>query len=328
MTDRTGPEHFFALHRHGFVRVAAATPRVRPADVAFNRDAILAEARRADAARVDLVVFPELSVSSYAIDDLHLQDALLDAVEAAIARDRRRERAPRAGAAGRRAAAPQRPALQLRARHRARPHARRRCRRATCPTTANITRSAGSPPAATSPARRSASPGTRRPFGTDLIFAADDLAGFVFHVEICEDFWARDAALDRGRAGRRDDPRQPLGLEHHHRQGRRAPPALPLAVGARVAAYVYSAAGPGESTTDLAWDGQGAIYELGDLLAEIGALPGRARALPRRRRHRPHPRRADAQRTFNDAAGQPPAVPEPLPRGSASSTGRTSRTSA
>ena len=58
---------------------------MRTADVAFNRDAIIEEARRADAARVDLVVFPELCVSSYAIDDLHLQAALLDAVEAAVA---------------------------------------------------------------------------------------------------------------------------------------------------------------------------------------------------------------------------------------------------
>ena len=95
---------------------------------------------------------PSSAVSSYAIDDLHLQDALLDAVEAAVGRDRRRERRPRAGAAGRRAAAPQRPALQLRARDLARPHPRRRARRATCPTTASTTRSAGSPPAATSPA--------------------------------------------------------------------------------------------------------------------------------------------------------------------------------
>ena len=84
MTAPTGPEGFCALHRHGFVRVAAITPHVRPADVAFNRDAVIAEARRADAAGVDLAVFPELCVSSYAIDDLHLQTALLDAVEAAV----------------------------------------------------------------------------------------------------------------------------------------------------------------------------------------------------------------------------------------------------
>ena len=83
MSDRAS-ENFMAMHRHGFVRVATSTPRVRPADVSYNRDAILAEAGRADAAKVDLAVFPELCVSSYAIDDLHLQTALLDAVEAAV----------------------------------------------------------------------------------------------------------------------------------------------------------------------------------------------------------------------------------------------------
>ncbi|WP_235047588.1 nitrilase-related carbon-nitrogen hydrolase [Limimaricola cinnabarinus] len=82
---RKGPEAFHSLHRHGFVRVATATPRVRPADVSFNRDAVIAEARRAHDAKADLVVFPELCVSSYAIDDLHMQTALLDAVEAALA---------------------------------------------------------------------------------------------------------------------------------------------------------------------------------------------------------------------------------------------------
>src|SRR5690606_18812834 len=57
---------------------------VRPADVSFNRDAILAETRRAHDAHVDLLVCPELCLSSYAIDDLHMQSALLDAVEDAI----------------------------------------------------------------------------------------------------------------------------------------------------------------------------------------------------------------------------------------------------
>ena len=85
MVDATEPTQFYAMHRHGFVRVASSTPRVLPADVAFNRDAILAEARRASAADVDLVVFPELALSSYAIDDLLMQTALLDAVEAAVA---------------------------------------------------------------------------------------------------------------------------------------------------------------------------------------------------------------------------------------------------
>jgi NAD+ synthase (glutamine-hydrolysing) len=32
--------------------------------------------------------------------------------------------------------------------------------------------------------------GQTAPFGPDLIFAASDMADFVFHAEICEDFWA------------------------------------------------------------------------------------------------------------------------------------------
>jgi NAD+ synthase (glutamine-hydrolysing) len=56
--DRYGGKDFMAMHRHGFVQVATSTPRVRPADVSYNRDAILEEARRADAEKVDLAVFP------------------------------------------------------------------------------------------------------------------------------------------------------------------------------------------------------------------------------------------------------------------------------
>ena len=82
MRDTSHP--FYDMHSHGFVRVATATPRVRTGDVAFNVQGILAEAVKADAQNVDLVVYPELCVSSYAIDDLHLQGALLDAVEQAV----------------------------------------------------------------------------------------------------------------------------------------------------------------------------------------------------------------------------------------------------
>src|SRR6185312_5078785 len=82
---KAGPP-FGAIHRHGFVRVATASPRASTGDVAFNVEQTLELARQADARGVDLAVFPELNISSYAIDDLLLQDAFLDAVEAGIAR--------------------------------------------------------------------------------------------------------------------------------------------------------------------------------------------------------------------------------------------------
>ncbi|MFZ9396800.1 MAG: nitrilase-related carbon-nitrogen hydrolase, partial [Erythrobacter sp.] len=75
---------FYDMRRHGFVRVATSTPKVRTADIAHNIKGILAEAERAHEAGVDLVLYPELCISSYAIDDLHLQAALLDAAEAGL----------------------------------------------------------------------------------------------------------------------------------------------------------------------------------------------------------------------------------------------------
>ena len=76
---------FFAPETQGIIRCAASTPRVRTADIAFNTGAVIAEAQRAEAAGVDLVVFPELCVTGYAIEDLHMQAAILDAAEAGVA---------------------------------------------------------------------------------------------------------------------------------------------------------------------------------------------------------------------------------------------------
>src|SRR5215217_907509 len=72
---------FHSPAAHGFVRVAAATPVVHTADPVANADEHLALIRRAGAQDIDLIVFPELSLSGYAIDDLLMQDALLEEVE-------------------------------------------------------------------------------------------------------------------------------------------------------------------------------------------------------------------------------------------------------
>jgi NAD+ synthase (glutamine-hydrolysing) len=124
------------------------------------------------------------------------------------------------------------------------------------------------------------------PFGPDLIFAASDLPDFVFHVEICEDYWAPIPPSSLGAlAGAliltnlsasnivvgKERERDLYGAS----QSARA-----------TAAYVYSASGPGESTTDLAWDGQAMIHELGYQLAKSARLRSRTRADLRRYRCR------------------------------------------
>ena len=66
---------FFDIHTHGLVRVASCTPRVEVANPAPNAQTTLELARQGHQQHVDLMVFPELGLSAYAIDDLHLQDA-------------------------------------------------------------------------------------------------------------------------------------------------------------------------------------------------------------------------------------------------------------
>lgn len=255
---------FASIHRHGFVRVATCTPAVRPADVPFNRDAILTRIHEADAAHVDVLVCPELGVSAYAIDDLLMQEALLISVEAAIATLTE-------------ATANLSPVVLIGA------PLRRDGRLYNCALALSRGRILGVVPKSFLPNYREyyekrwfahgrgtsgdiTVAGQTVPFGPDLIFEAEDLPGLILHAEICEDFWSptppsTDAALAGAvilanlsasniTIGKADD-RHLLCAS----QSMRA-----------VAAYAYSAAGPGESTTDMAWDGQGGIYELGEML--------------------------------------------------------------
>ena len=266
---RTAPS-FYSIHRHGFVRVGVATPPVFIADPARNADAVIAQAIEADERSVDLVVFPELCLSAYAIDDLLLQDALLDAVEDSLAK------VLKASATLRRVFLVGAPL-------------RRNGRLYNCAVAIAGGRILGVVPKLFLPNYREyyekrwfasgagmtgleiAVAGQTAPFGIDLLFEGVGLPDFVFHVEICEDYWApTPPSTDGALAGAlllcnlsasnivvgKSADRHLLSASQSMRCS---------------AAYVYSAAGRGESTTDLSWDGQGTIYEAGDLIAQSSA---------------------------------------------------------
>ena len=258
---------FYALHSHGMVRVAAATPRASVGDCAANARETVALAEQAHARGVDLVVFPELNLTSYAVDDLHLQTAQQQAALAAIE-------------AVRAASAELNPLLLVGA---AIP---RGGRLYNCALAIHRGRVLGVVPKTYLPNYREyyekrwfASGGgltglTVRlgdevvPFGADLLFAADDLPGFIVHAEICEDYWAPLPPSTHGAlAGALICANLSASNIIIGKARERA--LLCASQSARgVCAYVYSAAGIGESTTDLAWDGQGLIHELGEQLAE------------------------------------------------------------
>ncbi|MDO9407517.1 NAD(+) synthase [Patulibacter sp.] len=262
---------FRSLYQHGFARVAACTARVSIADPQRNAEAVLRQARACADEGVAVVVLPELTLTGYSIEDLLHQDAVLDGVEDAL----------RTVVQG---TTDLLPLLVLGAplRHRNRIY--------NCAVVVHRGRILGVAPKSYLPtyrefyeARQLASgadedgeirvAGADVPFGPDLLFAADDVPGLVVHAEVCEDMWvpvppSAEAALAGATVllnlsgspitvGRADDRRL-----HARAASSRC-----------LAAYVYAAAGEGESTTDLSWDGQTMIFENGVLLDETERFP-------------------------------------------------------
>jgi len=258
---------FCNLHTHGFVRAGVCAPRVRVADPDFNTAETLAQARRAAEQGASLVLFPELGLSAYAIDDLLQQAALLEAVERGVATllAASRDLAPVlfVGAPVRAGGRLYNTALAI---HRGKLLAA--WPKAYLPGYREFyeKRHFASGLGAVPPTLRIA--GQEAPFGTDVLLRAEDLPDLVVHVEICEDVWA---PVPPSTAAALAGATVLLNLSASNvTVGKSAyRHALCEVHSARcVAAYLYSAAGTGESSTDLAWDGQAMIHENGVLLAE------------------------------------------------------------
>jgi NAD+ synthase (glutamine-hydrolysing) len=262
---------FYSAYRQGFVRVAACTHHTTLADPSANAESVLRLARECHDDAVALAVFPELTLSGYSIEDILLQDALLDAVEEALVEVVA-------------ASSVLLPVLVVGAPLR---HGHRIYNTAVV---IHRGRVLGVVPKSYLPAyrefyeRRQVAAGDDQrgvirlagaavPFGPGLLFAAADTPGFVLHVEICEDMFvpvppSAEAAL-AGATVLANLSGSPITI------GRAEDRAL-LARSASsrcLAAYIYAAAGEGESTTDLAWDGQTMIWENGVLLAESERFP-------------------------------------------------------
>ncbi len=266
---------FYSAYHQGFARVAACTHHTAIADPAANAESVLAVARDCDADSVALAVFPELTLSGYSLEDILMQDALLEAVHEALLEV----------VAG---SADLMPVLvvgaPLRFGHRI----------YNCAVVIHRGRVLGVVPKSYLPTyrefyeRRQMAAGddvrgvlrigdVDAPFGPDLLFAAADLPGFVLHVEICEDMFvpippSAQAAL-AGATVLANLSGSPITI------GRAEDRALlARSASARcLAAYVYAAAGEGESTTDLAWDGQTMIWENGECLASSERFPAGVR---------------------------------------------------
>ena len=291
---------FRSVYDQGFARIAAVTAPVAPANPAKNAQTTIDLLQEAQAQGVAVAVFPELNLTGYAIDDLFLQEVLLEQTLAAIESVRQASAELTVMAVvgaplrqGNRlyncalaiqggrvyAVAPKTFLPNYREFYEKRHFASGANASATSITLPGVgdgpTRDdavAAASPAASAAAQVSPS-GAVVPFGNKLLLDFPHIPGMVLHMEVCEDLWvpvapSAQAALAGANVlvnlsgspitvGRADD-RELLARSASLRCN---------------AAYVYAAAGEGESSTDLSWDGQTMIYELGEKLAETERFP-------------------------------------------------------
>ncbi len=264
----TDPSRFFNLYTHNFVRVAIAIPQVRVADPAFNANQTITLMHQAAEGKALLVVFPELGLSAYTCEDLFHQQALLDAsLDAlhkvvAVSRD-----LPVITVVG----------LPLVVGNLL----------FDCAAVVHSGRILGIIPKTYLPnyrefyELRQFTPADYRlrdtidlsgqrdiPFANQLLFQLENRPLFTFVVEICEDLWvpippSSHAAMAGATVLINLSASNATVEKEKYRRLLAADQS-----GRCIAAYLYCAAGSGESTTDLAWDGHGMIYENATRIAE------------------------------------------------------------
>jgi NAD+ synthase (glutamine-hydrolysing) len=258
---------FHSIYSHGFIRAAICMPAVRVADPAYNTERTLELARRASELGAAVALFPELGISAYSNEDLFHQDALLAACETALGRllEASRKLVPVLVVG-----APLRFEGKL----------------FNCGLAIHRGRLLGITPKTYLPnyrefyekrqfrsgrqlaAREVRFLGESVPIGSDLIYETSAVEGFALHVEVCEDVWAPIPPSSYAALGgatviaNLSASNITIGKAEYRKQ------LCASQSGRCIAAYLYAAAGPGESTTDLAWDGHALIYENNTLLAE------------------------------------------------------------
>jgi NAD+ synthase (glutamine-hydrolysing) len=258
---------FDSIYRHGVVRLAVGIPFVRLGNPSRNAQRAIELARRAHEAHAAIVLFPELGLSGYSNEDLFHQDALLGAAKEALGQVVQASRTLQ-------------PLLLVGA------PLRFEQKLFNCAVAIHGGRVLGVTPKTYLPnyrefyERRQFTPGAHAlsrdvsllgdtvPFGNDVLYELAGLPDCAVHVELCEDLWvpvppsSRAALAGATILTNLSASNITIGKAEYRRM------LCASQSGRCVAAYAYAAAGSGESTTDLAWDGHGMVYENGQLLAE------------------------------------------------------------
>jgi len=260
--------NFENMYSHGFVRLAACIPSLRVSDPIYNAAKTIELSQEAYKHKAVLSIFPELGISAYSNEDLFFHDALQQSVTEALQillnASVSMDMVITVGA----------PLRVMDALY-------------NCAVVIHKGKILGIPVKSYLPnyrefyEKRHFKPASSLftdkidllgdkdiPIGNDLIFKAEKIKDFSFFCEICEDLWVpippSCCASVRGATiiANLSASNVTTGKAEYRK-------ALVLNQSARcISGYLYTAAGPGESTTDMAWDGHAIISENGELLSE------------------------------------------------------------
>ncbi len=252
--------------RYGFVKVCAATPEIRVADVQFNTKNIISAIAESSKKGSQIIVFPELSICGYTCGDLFNQSVLIKGVEEGV-------NAVKRSTAGNKAlvfvGAPVRFSDRL----------------YNCAIAISEGKILGVVPKIHLPnygefyekrhfvsgfgeCKQLIYCGDKVPFGSKLLFRAQNQPEFCVGVELCEDLWSADSpSLPAAAAGAKiivnlSCSDETVGKAEYRRD------IIKVQSGKLVCGYVYCDAGDGESTTDLVFAGHNLVCENGSIIAE------------------------------------------------------------
>ncbi len=252
--------------KDGFIKVAAATPKIAVADCIFNKNSIIQMMQETSKADAKLTVFPELCITGYTCGDLFFQKTLLDGAKEALLE------IVKASAKLKSVYAIGLPLLNNNKLYNC-------CAVVYKGYILGIIPKSNIPGYAEFSEKRYFSPapkenstielfGKKFPFGSKLIFKCSSMPTFKIGVEICEDLWYLNTpSCSHVKNGatiianlsasneicEKSDIRRNLLCAHTSRL---------------LCGYVYSNAGDGESTTDLVFSGHNIICENGKILEE------------------------------------------------------------
>lgn len=252
----------------GFARVSVAVPAVRVADFDANVEHVVALIERSHAQGDALVVFPELGLCGYTVRDLFLDRHLLEACDRALGRvaAATRELDPLVvvGMPLRTPAGIYNVAVALQ-----RGRVLGVVPKQYLPNYREFEEARWFRPGVEVPPGATARVlGAEVPFGTDLLFASADEPDLVVGIEVCEDYWVQlppssfQVSAGATVIANLSASNFTIGKAEIRRLLARS------ASDRGKCAYLYVAAGPGESSTDLAFDADAFICENGSVLGE------------------------------------------------------------